>query len=145
MKILDISADLESIVSQEFKSLHSGGGRSSIQGGQTAADQALNELNVAGYAANRSEVLPLSARGASVLSPYIRHNLLPLQRVWDHVGKAPFSDREKYRDELLWQEYARHLYARIGTRLFHDLNKFGTSLGMVGPKVWPVLILPPQN
>ena len=122
MKILDISADLESIVSQEFKSLHSGGGRSSIPGGQTAADQALNELNVAGYAANRSEVLPLSARGASVLSPYIRHNLLPLQRVWDHVGKAPFSDREKYRDELLWQEYARHLYARIGTRLFHDLR-----------------------
>jgi deoxyribodipyrimidine photo-lyase len=48
--------------------------------------------------------------------------LLPLQRVWDHVSKAPYADREKYRDELLWQEYARHLYARIGTRLFSNLR-----------------------
>lgn len=122
MKLIDLSADLESIVAQEFKSLHSGGGRSSIQGGQSAADSALANLNIAGYAKDRSEVLPREARGASVLSPYIRHNLLPLQRVWDHVAKAPFSDREKYRDELLWQEYARHLYARIGTRLFSNLR-----------------------
>ncbi len=122
MKIIDLGADLESIVAQEFKSLHSGGGRSSIQGGQSAADSALAQLNIAGYAKDRSEVWPREARGASVLSPYIRHNLLPLQRVWDHVAKAPFSDREKYRDELLWQEYARHLYARIGTRLFSNLR-----------------------
>lgn len=122
MKKIDISADLESIVTQEFQSLHSGGGRSSIKGGQSAADQALNELDIAGYAKNRSEVLPYQARGASVLSPYIRHNLLPLKRVWDHVANAPFSDREKYRDELLWQEYARHLYARLGKRLFRNLR-----------------------
>ena len=122
MKIIDLGADLESIVAQEFKSLHSGGGRSSIQGGQSAADSALAQLNIAGYAKDRSEVLPREARGASVLSPYIRHNLLSSQRVWDHVTKAPFSDREKYRDELLWQEYARHLYARIGTRLFSNLR-----------------------
>ncbi|MCX6437534.1 MAG: deoxyribodipyrimidine photolyase [Actinobacteria bacterium] len=122
MKLLDIGSELEKIVDQEFKSLHSGGGRSSIQGGQSAADLALSDLDIAGYAKQRSQVLPLSARGASVLSPYIRHNLLPLQRVWDHVGKAPFTDREKYRDELLWQEYARHLYARIGTRLFSNLR-----------------------
>ena len=122
MKIIDLRADLESIVAQEFKSLHSSGGQSSIKGGQSAADSALAQLNIAGYAKDRSEVLPREARGASVLSPYIRHNLLPLQRVWDHVAKAPFSDREKYRDELLWQEYARHLYARIGTRLFSNLR-----------------------
>jgi deoxyribodipyrimidine photo-lyase len=122
MREIDINADLESIVSQDFKSLHSGGGRSRIPGGQSAADQRLSELNISGYAKNRSEVLPLANRGASVLSPYIRHNLLPLQRVWDHVAKAPFGDREKYRDELLWQEYARHLYARIGVRLFRNLR-----------------------
>jgi deoxyribodipyrimidine photo-lyase len=89
VKSLDISSDVEKIVDQEFKSLHSGGGRSLIQGGQSAADKALSDLDIAGYAKQRSQVLPLSARGASVLSPYIRHNLLPLQRVWDHVGKAP--------------------------------------------------------
>jgi len=54
---LDIGADLESIVTQEFKFLHSGSGRSSIQGGQSAADQAPVELNIAGYAKNRSQVL----------------------------------------------------------------------------------------
>lgn len=122
MREIDIKGDVEDVLAQDFQSLHSGGGRSSIPGGQSAADQALNDLDIAGYAKNRSQVLPLGDRGASVLSPYIRHNLLPLQRVWDHVAKAPFADREKYRDELLWQEYARHLYARIGTRLFNNLR-----------------------
>ena len=122
MKRIDVNADLAGLVEKEFESLHSGGGRSSIRGGQSAADQALSNLNIAGYSKNRSEVLPLQSRGVSQLSPYIRHNLLPLQRVWDHVAKAPFADREKYRDELLWQEYARHLYARIGKRLFNNLR-----------------------
>lgn len=122
MREIDIHADLERTVTEDFLSLHSGGGRSSIQGGQIAADLALAELDISGYAKTRSQVLPISDRGASKLSPYIRHNLLPLQRVWDHVAKAPFSDREKYRDELLWQEYARHLYARIGARLFSNLR-----------------------
>lgn len=122
MRKIDFSGDLADILQKEFETLHSGVGRSSIPGGQSAADQALNELNISGYAKNRSQVLPLGDRGASVLSPYIRHNLLSLQRVWDHVAKAPFADREKFRDELLWQEYARHLYARIGVRLFNNLR-----------------------
>ncbi|MSO33724.1 MAG: deoxyribodipyrimidine photolyase [Candidatus Nanopelagicaceae bacterium] len=122
MKKIDITADLAGIVTGNFQSLHSGGGRSPISGGQSAANSALLELNIAGYAKNRSEVLPFESRGASQLSPYIRHNLLSLQQVWDHVANAPFADREKFRDELLWQEYARHLYARVGTRLFRNLR-----------------------
>jgi deoxyribodipyrimidine photo-lyase len=122
MRRIDISADVSITLEKEFEGLHSGGGRSSIVGGQSAGDLALKSLDIAGYAKNRSQVLPIAARGASVLSPYIRHNILPLQRVWDHVAKAPFADREKFRDELLWQEYARHLYARIGTRLFKNLR-----------------------
>lgn len=122
MKRIDLTTDLADVVAENFQSLHSGGGRSSISGGQGAADNALLELNIAGYAKNRSQVLPFEARGASQLSPYIRHNLLSLQQVWDHVAKAPFADREKFRDELLWQEYARHLYARVGTRLFRNLR-----------------------
>ncbi len=81
MRKIDISGDLEAVLADHFDGLHSGSGRSSIAGGQSAADQALAELNIAGYAKDRSEVLPFEARGASVLSPYIRHNLLPLQRV----------------------------------------------------------------
>jgi deoxyribodipyrimidine photo-lyase len=122
MKKIELDADLSLTLAREFEGLHSGGGRSEITGGQSAADRALADLDIRGYAKNRSEILPLDSRGASVLSPYIRHNLLPLQRVWDHVSSAPSADREKFRDELLWQEYARHLYARIGTRLFRNLR-----------------------
>jgi deoxyribodipyrimidine photo-lyase len=122
LKQLNLSVDLENVLEENFAGLHSGGGRSSIRGGQSAANDALADLNISGYAKNRSEVLPRQKRGATVLSPYIRHNILTLQQVWDHVSKAPYEDREKFRDELLWQEYARHLYARIGTGLFNNLR-----------------------
>lgn len=119
---LDLESAPETLLEKHFSGLHSGGGKSSIRGGQTAADLALAEFDVRGYAANRSEVLPVSRRGASVLSPYIRHNLLTLQHVWNSVDGAPQNDREKFRDELLWQEYSRHLYARIGSELFNNLR-----------------------
>ena len=86
-----------------------------IRGGQTAADAALQAYDVSGYARRRNNVWPAATRGASRLSPYIRHGLLSLREVWDHVAGGPPSDVTKFRDELLWQEYARHLYARLGT------------------------------
>lgn len=122
MREIKLDQDLSLTLEREFQGLHCGGGRSDIRGGQSAADAALESLDIRGYAKNRSEILPQDARGASVLSPYVRHNLLTLQKVWDHVATAPSSDREKFRDELMWQEYARHLYARIGTRLFRNLR-----------------------
>jgi deoxyribodipyrimidine photo-lyase len=91
-------------------------------GGQTAADQALSGFRVGGYARRRSNVWPDEARGASRLSPYIRHGLLQLGRVWDAVGDGPAADVGKFRDELLWQEYARHLYARVGSRTAQPLR-----------------------
>lgn len=125
MRVLDLSPgrDVVQIIEDDFAGLHSGQiGISSIPGGQTAANQALAQLDITGYAALRSEVLPISKRGASVLSPYIRHNLLTLDQVYRAVKEAPYKDREKFRDELFWQEYARHLYARVGTRLFENLR-----------------------
>jgi len=95
---------------------------SRIRGGQAAADAALATLDLTGYARTRSQVLPQAARGASRLSPYIRHGLLTLPQVWQAAGVAPAADRSKYRDELLWQEYARHLYARIGPGLVQSLR-----------------------
>jgi deoxyribodipyrimidine photo-lyase len=88
---------------------------SDIVGGQQAADAALARYDVTGYARRRNEVWPESRRGASRLSPYIRHGLLTLPRVWSHVAGGPEEDVAKFRDELRWQEYARHLYARMGT------------------------------
>ena len=85
-------------------------------GGQVAADAALAAFDVGGYASRRNEVWPPDRRAASALSPYIRHGLLTLRRVWDSVEGGPSRDVERFRDELNWQEYARHLYARLGTR-----------------------------
>jgi deoxyribodipyrimidine photo-lyase len=122
-KLLPLDVPVLEIIERDFQGLYSGElGLSSIKGGQTAADQALATLDITGYAAKRSEVLPRSRRGASVLSPYIRHNLLTLPQVHRAVKTAPYKDREKFQDELYWQEYARHLYARIGTRLFENLR-----------------------
>ncbi len=84
-----------------------------FRGTQTAADAALAAFNVAGYSARRNEVFPVGKRGASGLSPWIRHGQLALPKVWDSVT-GPSPDVEKFRDELRWQEYSRHLYARVG-------------------------------
>lgn len=93
-----------------------------FRGGRTAALSALDSFKVRGYAATRNEVLPISSRGASQLSPYIRHGLLTLGEAWEHVSTAPDHDRDKFRDELLWQEYTRHMYSRIGTHLADSLR-----------------------
>ena len=84
-----------------------------FRGTQAAADAALAAFDVTGYAARRNDVFPARRRGASGLSPWIRHGLLTLPTVWDSVA-GPSRDVEKFRDELRWQEYSRHLYARVG-------------------------------
>ncbi len=71
-------------------------------------------FDVTGYAVDRNEVHPVERRGASRLSPFIRHGLLTLPRLWRAVAAGPPADVAKFREELLWQEYARHLYARTG-------------------------------
>jgi deoxyribodipyrimidine photo-lyase len=92
------------------------------KGGQEAADAALAAFDVTGYARRRNTVLPVDARGASGLSPYIRHGLLHLPRVFEAVANGPADDVQKFRDELLWQEYARHLYARLGSATKRSLR-----------------------
>ena len=108
---------------------------SPIAGGQRAADEALAAFHVRGYAARRNEVWPVDRRGASGLSPYIRHGLLTLPRVWDHVEGGPARDVESFRDELLWQEYARHLYARLGEATQRSLRYAVDERG--APYDWP--------
>ncbi len=87
-----------------------------FRGGQQAADSMVANLDLTGYAGRRNAVLPRSRRGASRISPYIRHGLIDLPTAWAAAASAPPRDRTKYRDELAWQEYARHLYARVGRR-----------------------------
>lgn len=87
-----------------------------FRGGQEAADTALATLDLVGYAARRNEVLPRSQRGATRISPYVRYGLIDLPTASDAAAGAPPRDRTKFRDELAWQEYARHVYARVGRR-----------------------------
>lgn len=97
-------------------------------GGQVAADEALAALDITGYAQARHTVYPQPERGASSLSPYIRHGLIQLADVWQAVEGAGEADRNKYRNHLLWQEFARHWYARLGSR---------TRKGMLNEQVAP--------
>jgi deoxyribodipyrimidine photo-lyase len=102
-------------------------GSPSFRGGQRAADAALASFDVAGYAARRNQVAPLDSRGASRLSPHIRHGLLSLTEVWDAVEGGPHRDVEKFRDELLWQEYGRHWYSRLGRATARPLRHAPTE------------------
>ncbi len=131
-----------------------------FRGGQSFADLALEALDITGYADNRNEAYPARDRGASGLSPYIRHGLLSLPGVWEAAGQAggqgrrrgggqgdtnsdrepPARDVDKFRDELLWQEYARHWYARLGAAtkspLRNELAKPGITSGRWQAGVW---------
>jgi len=108
--LLEVSCDSEVGRSRRF------------EGTQAAADAALAGLDIAGYARRRNEVLPVPARGATGLSPYIRHGLLTLPQVSLAATSGPAKDRQKFRDELMWQEYARHVYARLGRRTRRGLR-----------------------
>jgi deoxyribodipyrimidine photo-lyase len=108
---------------------------SSFRGGQQAADAALAAFDVTGYAESRNEVWPDTRRGASRLSPYIRHGLLTLGAVWEHVATGPPRDRRRYRDELLWQEYARHVYARLGLAMGQPLVRTATPARSQLPEI----------
>ncbi len=105
-----------------------------FRGGQRAADAALAALDVRGYARWRNEVWPRERRGATGLSPWIRHGLLTLPRVWEAVEGGPSADVDKLRDELLWQEYSRHLYARLGSRLRAPLRADPPTAGDASPE-----------
>lgn len=93
-----------------------------FDGSQAAADAAMAALDITGYARHRNEVWPPDRRGVSRLSPWIRHGLVTLPRAWATVAGAPAADRRKFRSELQWQEYARHLYAQVGTALRRPLR-----------------------
>jgi deoxyribodipyrimidine photo-lyase len=57
---------------------------------------------------------------------------LTLPQLWAVAKDAPYADRRKYRDELLWQEYARHVYARLGRRTAQDYR-----VEQPRPERWP--------
>jgi deoxyribodipyrimidine photo-lyase len=69
------------------------------------------------------------------LSPWIRHGLLSLEQLWTVAGSAPEGDAQKFRDELAWQEYARHVRARLGDAMAHPLRALPVA-GDGGDTTW---------
>ncbi len=123
MSLIDLQLDNEEIVKKYFSGLCCDDFTYPfVTGGQSNADNALNQLNINRYATKRNNVYPLGSRGSSYLSPYIRHGLLSLSEVWKAVEKFEYKDRTKFQDELLWQEFARHLYAIVGKKSKQFLN-----------------------
>lgn len=136
--------DAAAWVEENLAGLYTGPARRSRRfvGGQDAAEEALAGLDVAGYGERRSQVHPRDDRGASGLSPYIRHGLLSLPRVHEHpaVSGAPPDDRFRFQGELLWQEYSRHWYAVFGARTrrgVHHTPMPSTSADQWTREPWP--------
>lgn len=108
----------------ERRSLPTEAPSSVVRGGQQAAEAALARFTVDGYADGMLEAYPQPRRTVSHLSPWIRHGLLPLGRLWETAGRASNADDENaFKEALLWQEYARHWYARLGA----DTRSLGVS------------------
>ncbi len=107
-----------------------------FRGGQRAADAALAQLDLHGYASDRNEVLPDEDRGATGLSPYVRYGLLDLPTLWRAAADAPAHDRDRFRDELLWQEYARHVYARLGPSTTAPMRSAIGTVSAAGVDPW---------
>ena len=123
MPEINLKSSNEEIVNTFFKDITCDDYQESIfKGGQSFADKALNNLDINGYAKKRNNVYPTEKRGSSYLSPYIRHGLLSLKEVWKHVDSFEYQDKTKFRDELLWQEFSRHLYAIVGSQNREFLN-----------------------
>ena len=128
MSEINLNDSNESIINQHFKDLVCDDFTVSIfKGGQSEADFRLQNLDITGYAKKRNNVYPEKKRGSSYLSPYIRHGLLSLEEVWKTVENFPFKDKEKFRDELLWQEFSRHVYAIMGRNTSKSLNFMMTN------------------
>ena len=112
--------EAERWVEQHLDGLYTGNARRSgaFIGGQTSANAALERLDIDGYAKRRSAVWPPDTRGATKLSPYIRHGLIDLPTVHDHpnVATAGSYDQFRFRGELLWQDYSRQWYAAFGSQ-----------------------------
>ena len=59
LKAIDANLPVLQIIERDFKGLYSGElGVSSITGGQSAANRALEQLDITRYADDRSQVLP---------------------------------------------------------------------------------------
>ena len=99
---------------------------SPIRGGIGPARQLLARIDPRAYAATRNHLDGAVTR----LSPYIRHGLIGLDRVRDATldrVRAPAA-AVKLVAELGWRDFYQRVFARIGERIWDDLEPYKTGL-----------------
>ena len=108
---------------------------SNYVGGRKAGLAALERFAVQEYATTRNKI----HGNVSHLSFYIRHGVLGLREVAESVrdrfGRS--YDAMKFWQELGWRQFWRLVYARLGNRIYEDLEPPKVNLGESLPEELP--------
>ena len=108
---------------------------SPYMGGRKAALAALEKFSVQGYANTRNKL----QGNVSRLSFFIRHGVLGLREVAESVRErfGRSYDAVKFWQELGWRQFWRRVYARLGNRIYEDLEPAKVNLGGHFPEELP--------
>ena len=98
---------------------------SPIRGGRAAAEAALARVDAQRYTRSRNYL----DGAVTQLSPYLRHGVLTLAEVRDHVlgSVRQAADAEKLVNELAWRDYWQRLYAVLGEGIWKDREPMKTG------------------
>jgi deoxyribodipyrimidine photo-lyase len=111
------------------------GGLSPQRGGRHAAEQLLSSFPASRYAATRNFLNGSVSR----LSPYLRHGVITLREVLDHVRRTFTGQRlDKFVQELAWRDYWQRVYASVGEGIWQDRepSKTGAVYTSALPADW---------
>jgi deoxyribodipyrimidine photo-lyase len=114
---------------------NAGGGLSPLRGGREAAEELLRSFPATRYAASRNFL----SGAVSRLSPYIRHGVITLGEVLDHVRRRFAGQRlDKFVQELAWRDYWQRVYVSIGDGIWQDRepSKTGAAYTPEMPADW---------
>jgi deoxyribodipyrimidine photo-lyase len=93
-------------------------------GGRREALRRLHAINPVEYGRNRNHLDGAVTR----LSPYIRHGVLTLREVLDHVlTRHRPTSIAKFISELGWRDYYQRVWALLGDRIWDDLEPYKTG------------------
>ncbi len=98
---------------------------SPIRGGRHAALAALAAVDPAQYTRSRNFLDGAVSR----LSPFLRHGVLTLAEVRDHVLDRHLrpQDTEKFINELAWRDFWQRLYTILGNGIWADREPYKTG------------------
>ncbi len=105
---------------------------SPIRGGRQAALTALAAIDPAQYSRSRNFLDGAVSR----LSPYLRHGVLTLAEVRDHVldrQQRP-NEGEKFINELAWRDFWQRLYTVLGKGIWDDRESYKTGFNAASYK-----------